>query len=143
MYNYFTEPGPKCPRRPHYTLLAYWITLELRKNYEGKLLESNCSDANKNVINRSDSSCNTLQKLRVNNSLKIIVGKLNINSIRNKFDTFCSIFKQKIDILLIFEIKIEDTFPLAQFCVESYSTPYRLDRTLLYVRDVYNQNNLN
>ena len=53
---------------------AYWITLELRKNYEGKLLEGNCSDANKNVINKNDSSCNTLKKSRVNNSLKIIVG---------------------------------------------------------------------
>ena len=68
---------------------------------------------------------------------------MNINSIRNKFETRCTIFKQKIDILLIFETKIEDTFPLAQFHVESYSTPYRLDRTLLYVRDVYIQNNLN
>ena len=60
---------------------------------------------------------------------------------RNKFDAVGSIFKQKIDILLVSETKIDDTFPLAQFCVEGYSTPYRLDRTckggglLLYVRD--------
>ena len=64
-----------------------------------------------------------------------------MNSIRNKFDALCSIFQQKIDILLVSETKIDDTFPLAQFCVEGYSTPYRLDRTskgggwLLYVRD--------
>ena len=37
--------------------------------------------------------------------------------------------------------KIDYTFPLAQFCVEGYSTPHRHDRTckggglLLYVRD--------
>ena len=60
---------------------------------------------------------------------------------RNKFDAVRSIFKQKIDILLVSETKIDDTFPLAQFCAEGYSTPYRLDRTckggglLLYVRD--------
>ena len=66
---------------------------------------------------------------------------MNINSIWNKFDDLCSIFKQKIDILLVSETKIDDTFPLAQFCVEGYSTPYRLYRTckggslLLYVRD--------
>ena len=88
-----------------------------------------------------DNFCNTLQTLRVNNPLRIIVGQLNINSIRNKFDALCSIFKQKIDILLVSETKIDDTFPLAQFCVEGYSTPYRLCRTckggglLLYVRD--------
>ena len=42
---------------------------------------------------------------------------------------------------MVSETKIDDTLPLAQFCVEGYSTPYRLDRTckggglLLYVRD--------
>ena len=117
--------------------------------YEGKHLESNCSGVNKNGINKNDSSCNTLHKLRVNNSLRIIVGQLNINSRRNKFDALCRIFKRKMDILLVSETKIDDTFPLAQFCVESYSTPYRLDRKckrgglLLYVRDVYLRNKLN
>ena len=35
--------------------------------YESKHLESNCSDVNKNGINKNDNSCNTLQKLRANN----------------------------------------------------------------------------
>ena len=76
-----------------------------------------------------------------NANIVFIVGQLNINSIRNKFDALCRIFKQKFDILLVSKTKIDDTFPLAQFCVEGYSTPYRLDRTrkggglLLYVRD--------
>ena len=39
------------------------------------------------------------------------------------------------------ETKIDDTFPLVQFCVEGYSTPYRLDKIckggglLLYGRE--------
>ena len=109
--------------------------------YERQHLESNCSGVNKNSINKNGNLCNTLQKLRINIPLRIIVGQLNINSVRNKFDALCSIFKQKIDILLVSESKIDDTFPLAQFCVEGYSTSYRLDRTckggglLLYVRD--------
>ena len=48
---------------------------------------------------------------------------------RNKFDAPFNIFKERIDILLFCESKIDDTFPLAQFCAENYSTPYRLDRT--------------
>ena len=42
---------------------------------------------------------------------------------------------------MVSETKINDTFPLAQFCGEGYSNPYRFDRTckggglLLYVRD--------
>ena len=42
---------------------------------------------------------------------------------------------------MVSETKIDATFPLAQFCVEGYSTPYTPYRTckgralLLYVRD--------
>ena len=84
---------------------------------------------------------NTLQKLRVNNPLKIIAGQLNISSIKNKFNPLCSIFKQKINILLVSATKIDDTFPVAEFCVQGYSTSYKLDRLgkggrlLLYVRE--------
>ena len=55
---------------------------------------------------------NTLQKLRVNNPLKIIAGQLNISSIKNKFNPLCSIFKQKINIFLVSATKIDDTFPV-------------------------------
>ena len=46
-----------------------------------------------------------------------------------------------IDILLITETKIDDSFPVSQFCIEGFSTPFRLDRNahgsgiLLYVRE--------
>ena len=49
-------------------------------------------------------------------------------TLKNKFDVFI-IFKQKIHILLFSEIKTDNTFPVAQFHVERYSTPYRLNRT--------------
>ena len=48
---------------------------------------------------------------------------------------------KKVDILLDSETKIDNKFPLTQFCVECYSIPYRFDRTskggglLFYVRD--------
>ena len=35
----------------------------------------------------------------------------------------------KIDILLIPETKLDDTFPLNQFILEEFTPPYRLDRT--------------
>ena len=50
---------------------------------------------------------------------------------KKKSDALCNIFKQKIDILSVSETKIDDTFHLALFCVEGYSTPYRLDRTCI------------
>ena len=63
-----------------------------------------------------------------------------MNSIKNKYDALCSIFKEKMDIFLVCKTKIDDTIFVAQFCVEGYSTPYRFGRTckgediLLYVR---------
>ena len=99
-------------------------------------MESNCSGVNKNDINKNDNSCSGLPKLRVNNPLRMIVGQLNIME-----QAFCSIFQQKIDIFLVSESKIDDTFPKAQFCAEGYSTSYRLDKTckrgdlLLHVRE--------
>ena len=73
-------------------------------------MESNCSGVNKNDINKNDNSCSGLPKLRVNNPLRMIVGQLNIME-----QAFCSIFQQKIDIFLVSESKIDDTFPKAQF----------------------------
>ena len=35
----------------------------------------------------------------------------------------------KIDILLISETKLDDTFPLSQFILEGFTPPYKLDRT--------------
>ena len=45
-----------------------------------------------------------------------------------------------IDVLLISETKIDNTFPVSQFYVPGYSVPYRIDRTengggiMLYVK---------
>ena len=34
-----------------------------------------------------------------------------------------------LDIRMVSETKIDDTFPESQFLIEGFSTPYRLDRT--------------
>ena len=50
-----------------------------------------------------------------------------------------------LDILLITETKIDSSFPTAQFQIEGFTTPYRLDRdtngggTLLYVNNNNNR----
>ena len=68
---------------------------------------------------------------------------------RNILGTLCSFFRQKIDILLLSKTKFDVTFPVAQFCVKGYSTPYRLNRTciggvlLIYVRNNTSLSKLN
>ena len=51
-----------------------------------------------------------------------------MNSIRNKFDQLADLIKRKIDILMVSESKIDDSFPDNQFFLDGYSTPYSLDR---------------
>ena len=82
-----------------------------------------------------------LDSLRRDNLNKIIFAYLNINSIRNKFDHLADLIKGKIDVLMISESKIDDSFRDSQFFLDGYSTPHRLDRKrngggkMLFVRN--------
>ena len=53
----------------------------------------------------------SLQTIRKDNLNKLIFAHLNINSIRNKFDSLADIIKDNIDILMISETKVDDSFP--------------------------------
>ena len=59
---------------------------------------------------------------------KFILRHLNINSIRKKFDGLKFVIDNKIDIVLISETKLDDSFSTVQFLIEDVCTPYRLDR---------------
>ena len=53
---------------------------------------------------------------------------MNINSIKHKFYFLESEATNHLDILLISEIKIDESFPLVQFLLDGFSKPYRLDQ---------------
>ena len=55
-----------------------------------------------------------------------LFGHLNINSIRNKFDTLDNIVKA-FDIFLISESKLDNTFPINQFAIGVHKV-FRRDR---------------
>ena len=57
-----------------------------------------------------------------------IIAQININSIRNKFETLASLVVYDINILIISEAKIDESFPLSQFMIDGLSMPYRRDR---------------
>ena len=82
-----------------------------------------------------------LQSIRLKNVDRIIIGHLNINSIRNKVQLLNDIVQDKIDVFLVSETKINGSFPTAQFYLNGFETPFRLDRTvqggglLLYIRN--------
>ena len=69
-----------------------------------------------------------LKLLRVRNFGRVIIGYLNINSVRNKFDALKKIPSQSLDVLMIAETNLDATFPTGQFAIEGFATPFRLDR---------------
>ena len=101
-------------------------------------LESPFSDP---IIDKKTNDICELKQLRNQNPHRIIIGYLNINSIRNKFESLVTFVGNNLDILMISETKIDDTFPESQFLIEGFSKPFRLDRTakgggiLLYIRE--------
>ena len=68
-----------------------------------------------------------LKSPRIWNHNNVIFSYLNINSIRNKFDNLKLIIDAHVDILCVAEIKIDNSFPIAQFSWPKYHKPYRLD----------------
>jgi len=60
-------------------------------------------------------------------SKNVVLGYLNINSIRNKFDNLQTILNDKMDVLAIAESKIDNSFPTSQFCIKGFKSPFRLD----------------
>ena len=82
-----------------------------------------------------------IKDLRNQNPFRVIIGHININSIRNKFEPLVSFINNNLDIRMISKSKIGDTFPNSQFLMEGFSVLYILDRAakgggiLLYIRE--------
>ena len=70
----------------------------------------------------------SLQIICKDNVNKLFFAHLNINSIRNKFDSLADIIKDNIDILMISETKVDNSVPDGQFFLDGFGTPFRLDR---------------
>ena len=80
---------------------------------------SSCSNDETNEILIDDSFENdprsSLKDLKLKNSKRLVIGHININSIRNKFEALKEIVNDNVDILMISETKLDDSFPIYQF----------------------------
>ena len=81
------------------------------------------------------------QNLRGQKEDNVIIAHLNINILQNKFEPLAKLVQGKIDILIISETKIDESFTSNQFINDGYSTPFREDRNshggvvLIFVRE--------
>ena len=92
--------------------------------------ESNTNDYDENkakfkVGAISASNLNAIHKRNIN---RLIIGQLNINSLRNKFESLVQQVSRNIDILMVSETKLDNSFPVSQFFIESFTPLFRLDR---------------
>ena len=100
--------------------------------------------SSKNSDNKESGDFNfkeCLKDIRRKNLNRPILGQLNINSMRNKFSFLAFQIGNNLDALLIFETKLDDTFPTVLFLLDRFKKSYILDRCwkggglLLFVRD--------
>ena len=97
--------------------------------------------SNSNNSSKSNTECITeFKKVRTNNIKNVIIATLNVNSLVSKFDEL-KVIGQRIFDILINETKLDTSFPVNQFCIDAFSTSFRLDRNrngggiIIYVRE--------
>ena len=69
----------------------------------------------------------TLKNIRISNINKLIFDHLKSYSLRNKFDPLWEQIHDSIDIFMMSETKLNDSFPQGQFLIEGFHLPFRFD----------------
>ena len=69
-----------------------------------------------------------LCKQKKSNHNRLIFSTLNVNSIPNKLDDIRITIADFVDILVITESKLDQSFPDSQFFINRFSKPFRKDR---------------
>ena len=72
-----------------------------------------------------------LNKLKLKNINKLVIGHLNINSLPNRFCQLKLIIEKNIEILFIAETKLDSNFRSSQFKIKGSSMLYRCNRNRL------------
>ena len=73
------------------------------------------------------SGLDSLKAICLQNPKDIIFFYININSIRNRFSSLCSLVSSHVDILSIAETKLDYSFSKTQFLIPNFHQPLRLD----------------
>ena len=111
-------------------LLSYiqrnWLKIESQNQRKNNEVNSSGT-----TTENSDDITDGVKTSRLKYIQNPIIAQMNINSIRNKFETLVSPVTSDIDILMISETKIDESFPLSQFMIDGFSIPYPVTETLV------------
>ena len=99
-------------------------------------IDSNCFEVNVHECESKLDIPDCLSDVVSDRSLKVICTKnpnqiveaqFNINSLRNKFDILTHQISWNLDVMLISETKLNNSFRESQFKIPAYSSPFRFD----------------
>ena len=92
-------------------------------------LEENLNDVNRSFEDNKECSnaFQSVQKHRLQNPKNKVIGHLNVNSLRNKFEAVEELVQNKVDICFLSETKIDGTSPNQQFMINGFKL-FRIDR---------------
>ncbi len=94
-----------------------------------------------NELNEGENAFTSLKNIRLTYKNGLIIGYLNINSIRNKFLSLKTLISDNIDILVVAETKLDSTFTTAQFLIDGFQNQLDMIEMLMggglmiYIRD--------
>ena len=104
--------------------------------------ENKLSDkSDKSINDASLDPLSEIKNLRIKNVNKVIIGNIVINSLLNKFEQLKELVMEHIDVLVVKETKLDDSFPTSQFLMKGFAEPFRLDRNrnkggvMIYIGD--------
>ena len=69
-----------------------------------------------------------LKEICIKNLNRTVLGHLNKNALRNKFDILADQVTGNVHVMVISETILNDSFPGSQFKIPRYSSPFHLDR---------------
>ena len=129
---------------PNNNCCIFTSNITSRANSDSSRLNVNAQPflpATLNNVSEDGDVYSVLSNLRIKNINRILIAHLNINSLRYKFDMLSDIITGKIDMILISETKLDNIFPLSNFKIPGFCTPFRRGGTrygggiLLYIRE--------
>ena len=90
-----------------------WLTVASKKVYSDFDDSPTFAEVNNELVDYTSNK--DLKPLRIKNLNKIVVGHLNINSVRNKFYFLANQVQGNTDIFMISDRKLDQSFPTDQF----------------------------
>ena len=112
-------------------MLLWTLLFPLYRDFIDISLEnSSIGDQNLNPLNPSNKETDFFTELKTflfKNPKNVIMGHLNINSLRNKFEFIKPTISPNCNISLVSETKLDESFPNNQFSISGYRM-FRQDR---------------